>query len=216
MTMISKAGVYLKDDKGNVGKINGLTDADISVVNSTITTVSGLDAKVTDAVDKATSAKSTADSAYTMASSVLSRVQDCEDGLVTTQNRVTTAEADLASYKTTTDATLTRLTNNVESMSTELTETSSLATVTSAHVEEIYLPMIQANQQKAATVVDITKDSQGKEKYSAKQATTSSYGAVKLMDPAYPTLSADTDAVPYSIYKALEERVAALEAKVTG
>lgn len=42
MATIEKAGVFVKDGKGNVGKLNGLTDNDVAKIQATMTTVDNI------------------------------------------------------------------------------------------------------------------------------------------------------------------------------
>lgn len=64
---IANAGAFLKDKDGNVGKVVGLSANDVTLVNNTISSVAGLDTRVTDAVNSIASVKETADAAKTAA-----------------------------------------------------------------------------------------------------------------------------------------------------
>lgn len=238
---IANAGAFLKDKDGNVGKVVGLSANDVTLVNNTISSVAGLDTRVTDAVNSIASVKETADAAKTAADEAKSAADSAKtaadeakstanSAAITASNANTTATEALTSagqaltnvstvsnnltkFESDTNANFSSQNQTITRIDTQLTETDATASYLKLWDEGTYWPMIRSNKYKADTVVVTETTESGTEIYRPVYATVTAYGAVQLME--YDEENSYNNAVvPRSVYDALEKRVQVLESKV--
>lgn len=238
---ITNAGAFLKDKDGNVGKVVGLSANDVTLVNNTISSVAGLDTRVTDAVNSIASVKETADAAKTAADAAKTAADDAKStaeaaqttanaASATAANANTTAnealysagnalskasevETALQATKTSINATLSEHEQTIERVDSQLTTTDASVTSLKNFDEQIYWPLIKKNQSMVSTVAMEKKDeSTGVTTYWPIYATTATYGSSRLMQYDEDD-ELNNDVVTRALYTALEARVKALESK---
>lgn len=226
---ILHAGAVLKDKDGNVGKVVGLSANDVTLVNNTISAVSGLDTRVTDAVNSIASVKETAEAAKTAADSASTTANaasaTASNANTTANEALTSAEQALTNIttvdrawrqaKTDVDATLLTQSQQITRIDSDLTTTDATVTSLKNYDEQVYWPLIEKNSHLVSTVAITVKDeATGIETYRALSATGANYGSTRLMQ--YDEESElNNDVVTRALYAALEARVSALESKLS-